>query len=96
MSLKPINVGGTRVTLTPNNNSVPGNIPENARQVRVYNGLSVVVFLETAASAAEASASSTAIAPGAIEIFSLDTDHTSIAAYSTGSGSVYLHFGFGF
>jgi hypothetical protein len=94
--MQPMSLDSTRLTLTPNNSSVAGAIPEGCGQVRIYNGLTVVVFVESAKSGATASTSCVAMAPGATECFTVPGGHRSIAAYSTGSGSVYISFGPGF
>lgn len=95
MSLNPVSLTGDRATLTIAANSQSTAIPQGCKQVRVYNGLSTVVFVTSAAGsvAPTASASHTAMAPGATEMFSVDDTHRFLAAYSTGSGSVYCLFG---
>lgn len=66
-------------------------------QVRVYNAGTVVIFVEFGISTIEAAvATGYALAPGAIEVLSIDATATHIAAITAGTAAtLYVHSGKG-
>lgn len=89
--MKPIDLNGACIKLTPTTSVSRIALPAGCQQVRLYNsGTSAAFVKSSVGDATPVVDESTCIPPGAIEVFSVDQSHRSIGAIC-GSGSATLY-----
>lgn len=82
------------VSTSTNSVAVPNSNFEN--QIRVYNSCTTTVFVKSGSSTVTASNTDMAIAPGAVEVFSMSASHTHMAAIvPSGTCDIYIARGTG-
>ncbi len=86
--------GPVSITATTSSSSISVPNPNSESQLRIYSTCTTTLFLKTGNSSVTASSSDMAVAPGAVEIFSMSGAYTAVIVPS-GSCDVYLSRGTG-
>lgn len=90
--MKPIDLNGACIKLTPTTSNDSDALPAGCQQVRLFNKGPNDVFVKSSASASTTAVvdTTTCIPAGNTEVFTVDQSHRSIGAIcETGSATVY-------
>jgi hypothetical protein len=94
----PFTLGGVTTVLTPTTSRDTDTLTNNQGRIRVYSAGPDIGRIRTGVSSADAAAATTdvPIFPGAIEVFSIPSNHTHVSVIcASGSTTVYVTTGIG-